>query len=117
MHKNKYGAVITKNENNLRNKGCSFTHSEHIQLANAFKAHDIHTPLQRYRLKYSQKLHGNYRRDPEGVDTKWFTDSLVAIGILKDDSFKEIPKGVEIRQPEIIPKTQEEMIIIEIEPI
>ena len=101
-------------KNNHRIKGYTPGKLEQVQLAAAFKEVGVQVPLQKYRLRYHQKVHGNWRRDPENIITKWFTDALVDFGILEDDSFENI-ETFEVCKPEIIPKEEEEMIIIEIE--
>lgn len=96
------------------NRRYTLTELEYCQLATAFKTHGIKTPVQRYNLRYTQKLHGQYRRDPENACTKWYTDALVDCGLLADDSFEEI-RQFEIRRPEVVPTSQNEETIITIE--
>jgi len=51
--------------------------------------------------------------DEDGLSAKWVIDSIVGIGILEDDSPKEV-RSVSFSQ-EKIPKTQEEQTIITIQ--
>ena len=58
----------------------------------AVEENGIKTPIERYCLSYTPYFFGSYRRDPENIYTKHFTDALVESGLLKDDSYQEIER-------------------------
>lgn len=114
--------IITKKEyiNDMeshRNKNKTIQNSvlERRFVHESFAKNGIQTPIEKYHLIFDHKRREAPRLDPDNICTKWITDSIVAAGILQDDSFKNMPQGFIVNAPEIVQSVENEEVIITIE--
>lgn len=96
-----------------RNEGSEASILEPSAVHGAFGAYGVQTPLSCFDLRYSECVHGKRRRDPENACTKWFTDGLVAVGVLGDDSWGQIG-AFSVNRPVVVADRADEMVVIEI---
>lgn len=104
----------------MRNRGYprfSVAKLERDNLRKTLAQFGVQIPYQKYSIEYHQSLYAASRRDPENCFTKFVTDAFVEVGILQDDSFKELPCSPGIRAPIIIKPPDLESVQVIIKPI